>query len=245
MRRGDGPRDCPQKDTLADPKTGSRSSGAGRRLSRPRGRTGRRRRATTTRDRPHMIERRGPRNVVATYASARLPPATPRWHALGPRARHRRRPCSARPDHGPSGRRPGAHSLLVDRQYACIFQLPPRASTTARRSTRAPSKVTRATACRGAIWDAGSPSATGNTDDEIPPLCSKTSTDGTITSAVGDYTVQTYAKAYPTIRELTLAAMMGDQGVVSSPLPHPRRGHDPATTRSTATARPSTPSSIA
>jgi hypothetical protein len=45
------------------------------------------------------------------------------------------------------------------------------------------------------------------------------STDGTIVSAVGDYTVQTYAKAYPTIRELTLAKMMGAQGVVASLCP--------------------------
>ena len=45
------------------------------------------------------------------------------------------------------------------------------------------------------------------------------STDGLIASAVSDYTVQVYAKAYPTIRELMLANMMGTQGVVSSLCP--------------------------
>jgi hypothetical protein len=71
-----------------------------------------------------------------------------------------------------------------------------------------------------ASWGSGTtPAATGNTPDEIPPVCAKTSTDGTITSAVNDYTVQTYAKAYPTIRELQLANMMGAQGSVSSLCP--------------------------
>jgi hypothetical protein len=36
---------------------------------------------------------------------------------------------------------------------------------------------------------------------------------------VQDYTVQTHAKAYPTIRELMLASMMGPQGIVSSLCP--------------------------
>jgi hypothetical protein len=64
-------------------------------------------------------------------------------------------------------------------------------------------------------------------------LCSKSSTDSppTITSAVNDYTVQTYAKAYPTIRELMLANMMQNQGIVSSICPiHPTdnaTGDDP------------------
>ena len=38
-------------------------------------------------------------------------------------------------------------------------------------------------------------------------------------SSVNDYTVQVYAKAYPTIRELTLAMMLGNQGVVASLCP--------------------------
>ena len=60
---------------------------------------------------------------------------------------------------------------------------------------------------------------TGNTNDEVPPLCALQSTDGSIASAVSDYTVQVYAKAYPTIRELMLANMLGSQGVVSSLCP--------------------------
>ena len=58
----------------------------------------------------------------------------------------------------------------------------------------------------------GAPAKTGNTNDEVPPLCAMQSTDGSIASSVSDYTVQVYAKAYPTIRELMLANMMGSRG---------------------------------
>jgi hypothetical protein len=72
-------------------------------------------------------------------------------------------------------------------------------------------------------WPGGGPAGpTGNTPDEVPPLCSTRSTDdgGTIPrSKFGDYTVQTHAKAYPTTRELMLANMMGSQGIVSSLCP--------------------------
>jgi len=124
----------------------------------------------------------------------------------------------------------GVHALNVDREYACIFQLPPPGSPGAsqRDCAAIPDNTIEENSCDCVpVWTTQTGSATpvakptGNTPDEIPPLCAMTSTDDppSITSAVGDYTVQTYAKAYPTIRELTLAAMMGDQGVVSSLCP--------------------------
>jgi hypothetical protein len=125
------------------------------------------------------------------------------------------------------------HSLYVDRQYACIFQLPPSSQRDC--ATLPPSTVEGNSCDCVAKWggDAGTTAQpTGNTPDEVPPLCAKTSTDGTINSAVSDYTVQTYAKAYPTTRELTLANMMGPQGIVSSLCPihtvdNTQNGNDP------------------
>jgi hypothetical protein len=70
-----------------------------------------------------------------------------------------------------------------------------------------------------ADWSSGTAAAPANPPEQVPPLCAKTSSDGTITSSVSDYTVQVAAKAYPTIRELTLANMMGSQGIVSSLCP--------------------------
>jgi hypothetical protein len=115
----------------------------------------------------------------------------------------------------------GAHSLLVDREYACIFQLPPASQRDCATYVEASVEGTSCDCDPGGAWQSGGPAVpTGNTDSEVSPLCSKTSTDGTsVTSAVNDYTVQTYAKAYPTIRELTLANMMGKQGIVSSLCP--------------------------
>jgi hypothetical protein len=85
----------------------------------------------------------------------------------------------------------GGHRLAVDRQFACIFPL-----TTPRDCTQA----VNAYAC-------DCPS-TPLTHDQTPPVCSDTMP-----------TMQIAAKAYPTIRELLVAKMMGVQGVVSSICP--------------------------
>jgi hypothetical protein len=87
----------------------------------------------------------------------------------------------------------GGHRLPVDVQFACTFPL-----ATPRDCTRA---------VNGYACDC--PSAPGTlTHDQTPADCS----DATPT-------MQIAAKAYPTVRELLVAKMMGPQGVVSSICP--------------------------
>jgi hypothetical protein len=85
----------------------------------------------------------------------------------------------------------GGHRLEVDRQFACIFPL-----TT-------PRDCTQAVNC----YACDCPS-TPLTHDQTPPVCSDTMP-----------TMQVAAKAYPTVRELLVAKMMGVQGIVSSICP--------------------------
>jgi hypothetical protein len=85
----------------------------------------------------------------------------------------------------------GGHRLEVDRQFACIFPL-----TTPRDCTQA---------VNGYACDCP---MTPLTHDQTPPVCS----DATPTQQVA-------AKAYPTVRELLVAKMMGVQGIVSSICP--------------------------
>jgi hypothetical protein len=53
---------------------------------------------------------------------------------------------------------------------------------------------------------------------DVPSVCGLPD-PGSAPSATNDYTTQYYAKVYPTIRELTLAQMMGAQGIISSLCP--------------------------
>ncbi|MGA2448074.1 MAG: hypothetical protein ABTD50_05315 [Polyangiaceae bacterium] len=87
------------------------------------------------------------------------------------------------------------HVLDVDREYACTFQLAaPRDCTLAQNSD-----------------NCDCPAEAGLTPEELPPICDPV----TQTTQVG-------AKAYPTVRELLLAKLMGNQGIVSSLCPpHP------------------------
>jgi hypothetical protein len=88
----------------------------------------------------------------------------------------------------------GGHVLPVDRQYACTFKLP------------------QARDCSldyNSAYRCDCPSKAGLlSHEQTPPLCD----DANATS-------QVYAKAYPTIRELLLAKLMGNQGIVSSICP--------------------------
>ena len=130
----------------------------------------------------------------------------------------------------------GNHSLPVDREYACVFQLP----IASQRDCSTLGSLSMSTI----EYNSCDCTGTDDTPDQVPPLCAQHSSDGTtITSSLTrastdafqpgqpDYTVQVYAKAYPTIRELTLANMMGTQGIVSSLCPiHPvdnAAGDDP------------------
>ncbi len=87
----------------------------------------------------------------------------------------------------------GTNLLAVDREYACRFPIAPRDCT----------QSYNASSC-------DCPSAVaGLTPDQIPPLCDPVNP-----------TSQKYAKAYPTIRELLLAKLMGSkQGIVASLCP--------------------------
>jgi hypothetical protein len=174
---------------------------------------------------PHMVESMTPRNQSGLPNSLPTPATNPAVSTLsGPT-------FTTNPAPDPINGREwttntGTHALLVDREFACIFQLPvtfPDGTAGQRDCAALPPDTIEGNSCTcvPGYSNATPPVATttGNTPDEVPPLCAKQSTDGSITSAVGDYTVQVYGKVYPTTRELMLANMLGTQGVVSSMCP--------------------------
>jgi hypothetical protein len=88
----------------------------------------------------------------------------------------------------------GGHVLPVDRQYACTFKL---------------SQARDCSLDYNIPYRCDCPSQPGGlTHEQTPPICD----DNNPTS-------QVYAKAYPTIRELLLAKLMGNQGIVASICP--------------------------
>jgi hypothetical protein len=94
----------------------------------------------------------------------------------------------------------GPHlDLNVDREYACIFQL------TTPRDCSKDSTGAYNVPSNGYSCDC---SSTGLSAQELSPVCSPTTP-----------TTQLYAKAYPTIRELELAKLLGPQGIVASICP--------------------------
>jgi hypothetical protein len=95
------------------------------------------------------------------------------------------------------------HELPVDREYACIFPLVDTTGTATPRDCTSPDY---------SITDACDCSKPGLSKSAIPAVCG-------LNSAGTDYTTQYYAKTYPTIRELELAALMGTQGIISSLCP--------------------------
>jgi hypothetical protein len=98
------------------------------------------------------------------------------------------------------------HILSVDREYACTFPL-----TTPRDCSN--------TSDPSVQYTCDCPSSTGLTSQELPPLCDPTT-----------QTSQVAAKAYPTIRELLLADLLGSQGIISSLCPihvSPANGDSP------------------
>ncbi|MGO9835943.1 MAG: hypothetical protein ACLP1X_17200 [Polyangiaceae bacterium] len=91
------------------------------------------------------------------------------------------------------------HILNVDREYACTFPL---VGTNGQPTTRDCTLAQNQNFC-------DCPHMAGTVSPaQLPPICDQT----TITNQVG-------AKAYPTIRELELAHLMGNQGIVSSICP--------------------------
>jgi hypothetical protein len=214
--------DCPQKDTLSQ---SDWISVLGQGPSQYTGANPKMVYDYTNID-PHMIESEVPRNTLTGVNS------NPSVSTLSPAA------FTGNPAPDPvNGRewttQSGTHSLPVDREYACIFQLPP---ANQRDCAALAGNTIEGNSCdcvpgdkdKTTPWSSGgAPTVTGNQSDEVPPLCAKQSSDGSITSSVGDYTVQVYAKAYPTIRQLMLANMMGTQGIVSSLCPIHTTADDP------------------
>jgi len=90
------------------------------------------------------------------------------------------------------------HVLNVDREYACTFDLVDQNGTPQTRD------------CTQAQYEnfCDCPHASGLAANQLPPICNPMV-----------QTQQTGAKAYPTIRELLLAKLMGTQGIVSSICP--------------------------
>jgi hypothetical protein len=94
---------------------------------------------------------------------------------------------------------PNTHVLRVDRQYACTFPL-------VNPATGQPAPRDCSTAAPQNSNSCDCPSTAGGlTPAQTPPLCNGTN--------------QIAAKAYPTIRELEVAHLMGNQGIVSSLCP--------------------------
>ncbi len=91
------------------------------------------------------------------------------------------------------------HILNVDREYACTFAL---SDIMGNPTTRDCTQAQNQNFC-DCPHTAGSVTA-----DQLPPICDQMT-----------QTTQTGAKAYPTIRELELAHLMGTQGIVSSICP--------------------------
>jgi hypothetical protein len=91
------------------------------------------------------------------------------------------------------------HILNVDREYACIFPIVDGSGNPSPRDCTLPQNQN--------FCDC--PHSSGSvTADELPPICDPAA-----------QTQQTGAKAYPTIRELLLAKLLGTQGIVSSICP--------------------------
>jgi hypothetical protein len=95
------------------------------------------------------------------------------------------------------------HKLPVDLEYACIFPL-----ATPLDCTSQDYSVQEACSCSGA----------GLPLNAIPPVCG-TQSGGPYVQLSNDYTKQYYAKAYPTVRELEVARLMGPRGIVGSLCP--------------------------
>jgi hypothetical protein len=205
--------DCPQKDSLGTADwtriLGAGAAGVG---TGPHDYTG---------IDPHMVEDYQPTRNGVSYATQApetvpevVPASYPRGKGLDPINGGDWQTNSLTGSGIPN------HALPIDREYACIFQLAsPRDCSQGYTPEGVPVDPVNSYAC-----DCQAVQLQGT---EVPPVCGLAHPDAPYSacSALGscatanDYTTQYYAKAYPTIRELTLAQLMGPQGVVSSLCP--------------------------
>jgi hypothetical protein len=174
----------------------------------------------------HMVEAFSPRNATLTPAlptgatplnTVAAIPAPVVGAPPGPDPYNGWEWDTAYPDTMPT--LPG-HSLPVDREYACIFPL-----TTPRDCSGGTADPLNSYACDcGALGlpPSAVPSVCNLRDPAMPYAAGAPA--GPIgltapTSIGNDYTTQYFAKTYPTIRQLTLANLMGPQGIISSLCP--------------------------
>ncbi len=144
---------------------------------------------------PHMVESYVDRTTITgvTFDSGGTNPLAAANSANGTDATNGREWTTNMPYVATSVTPYAPHVLPVDRQYACIFPLAtPRDCTQAQNDYQCDCPAV----------------ATGLTADEVPPLCNAQTP-----------TQQVSAKAYPTIRELQVARLLGNQGIVSSLCP--------------------------
>jgi hypothetical protein len=117
---------------------------------------------------------------------------------------------------------PVHRNLYVDREYACIFPLvnPTTGAATPRDCSNSTVNAMgqsddflnqEACDCSTTML------STTTTPSAIPSVCGQCTAATCKTGT--DYNLQTYAKAYPTIREIELVHLMGPQGVLSSICP--------------------------
>jgi hypothetical protein len=145
---------------------------------------------------PHMIEDYRDRTVSYPFPvdSSKTGPLVPADAATG--TSFNGREWVTDQQHSDAGAGAGGHVQPVDLQYACTFPLP---------TPRDCSQQVNLGACDCPA------TATGLSHAQVPSVCDDQNP-----------TLQISAKAYPTIRELLVARLMGDRGIVSSLCPiHP------------------------
>ncbi len=191
------PRDCPQKDTLSDSDWAT-ILGAGWRSPPPLApNPGAYDYAGID---PHMIEDYKPREGVLT-----LPFPNPGGGGADPINGGDWVTDTVSPE----------HLLPVDREYACIFPLvdPMSGTPMPRDCANATSGTNPLSYFQCDCELAGLPRSA------VPSVCGLTDPSQPYAQFTNDYTTQYYAKAYPTVREIQLARLMGTQGVLSSICP--------------------------
>jgi hypothetical protein len=99
----------------------------------------------------------------------------------------------------------GSMHTLPSLEYACIFPLP--------------SPMDCSNLMDYATQEACDCSTPGLPVAEVPPVCGLNNPAMPYAMGTNDYTTQYYAKAYPTIREIEVARLLGSQGSISSLCP--------------------------
>jgi hypothetical protein len=209
--------DCPQKDTLAQSDWVS-ILGNGAASATPTSPPS----YDYTGIDPHMVESYQPRG--ATVVPTGIAPLTdPGAQVLG---------GGPDPDNGrewttnstylPMGSTtpsPAHYNLPVDREYACIFPLVnPTTGAPTPRDCSNTADIVNQEACDCSPPYSGPGTFPVAAPSPIPAVCGQCTAAGCSKGGT-DYNLQYYAKTYPTIREIELVHLLGQQGILSSLCP--------------------------